>query len=209
MRMLRSALLVAGLACMATPVSAAPITIDFEALTEFTDVGALLAGATFTNATVLTAGTSLNDFDFPPQSGTNVVFDTAETMRIDFDTAVSSVSAYITYVAAVTFSAYDSSDNLITSVLSSFPANFVTSGVGAPNELIQLGSTSAISYVTLSASAFGGSFTLDDLTFDTIEGGGGDPNPPIPEPATVTLVLLGAAVAAGRQKLRARRQARA
>jgi len=203
MRMLRSAVLVAALASIATPAAAAPITIDFESLTEFTDVGSLLDGVTFTNAMVLTAGSSVNEFEFPPFSGTNVVYDTGSSLRIDFDEEVSSVSAYITYLVGVTFSAYDASDNLITSVQSAFSANFTTSGISTPNELIQLASASAISYVTLSGGSFGGSFVIDDLTFDTIEGG--DPNP-VPEPATVSLVLLGAAVAAGRQKLRARRQ---
>jgi len=205
MRMLRSAVLVAGLVVMATPVSAAPITVDFESLTEFTDVGALLDGATFTNAMVLTAGSSVNEFEFPPFSGSNVVYDTGSSIRIDFDEAVSSVSAYITYLVGVTFSAYDAGGGLVATAQSAFAANYLSSGLGSPNELIQVEFASGISYVTLSGAAFGGSFVLDDLTFDTIDGGG-DPNP-VPEPATVSLLLLGAAMAAGRQKLRARRQA--
>ena len=207
MRMLRSALLAAGLAFIATPVSAAPITIDFESLDEFTDVGGLLDGLTFTNAVVLTGGSSVNEFEFPPNSGVNVVYDGGPGMRIDFDAPVSSVSAYLTYLVAVTFSAYDSSDNLISSVGSAFAANFTSSGLGSPNELFQATSTSGISYITMTGGAFGGSFVLDDLTFEFAEGGGGGDPDPVPEPATVSLVLLGAAVAAGREKLRARRRA--
>lgn len=200
MGLVRNAVLVAALAFIATPVSAAPITLDFEDLVEFTDVADLLDGATFTNAMVLTAGSSVNEFEFPPTSGTNVVYDSASPMRIDFDDAVSSVSAYFTYLTTVTFSAYDAGGNLLDQAQSAFAANFTSSGIGSPNELIQVTSASAISYVTIVGAAFGGSFVLDDLTFNT------DPSP-VPEPATVSLVLLGVAVAAGRQKLRARRQA--
>lgn len=207
MRMLRSAVLVASLAFVATPVSAAPVTIDFESLTEFTDVGSLLADLTFTNAMVLTGGSSVNELEFPPNSGNNVIYDTGPGIRIDFDAPVSSVSAYLTYLVAVTFSAYDASDNLITSVGSAFSANYTSSGLGSPNELFQLTSATGISYVTLVGGDFGGSFVVDDLTYEVAENGGGDPDPnPVPEPATVSLMLLGAAVAAGRQKLRARRQ---
>src|SRR5438445_3289421 len=54
-------------------VQADSITLtDFEGLVDGTSVGSLIPGLVFTNATVLTAGISLNDFDFPPHSGKNV-----------------------------------------------------------------------------------------------------------------------------------------
>jgi hypothetical protein len=207
MRMLRSAVLVAALAFMATPVAAAPILIDFEALTEG-DTPGLLSGVTFDSAMVLTAGTSLNEIEFPPSSGTNVVFNLLSELRLDFTDAVSQVGGYFTYTGTLTLSAFDASNNLLGVASSLYSENYATSGNPA-NELLQIASTEAIAYVTIGSAAGPGSFVLDDLSFEVAEGGGGDPDPnnPVPEPATVTLMLLGAAVAAGRQKLRARPQA--
>jgi hypothetical protein len=209
MRMLRSALVAAVLAVMvttATPVAAAPILIDFEALTEG-DTPGLLSGVTLSDAMVLTAGSGLNEIDFPPVSGVNVVFNLLTELRLDFVDAVSNVGGYFTYVGALTLSAFDSSNNLLGVANSLHDVNYAGSGNPA-QELLQFTSTTAIAYVTIGSAIGPGTFVLDDLSFEVAEGGGGDPNPPVPEPATVSLVLLGAAVAAGRQKLRARRQAR-
>jgi hypothetical protein len=205
MRMLRSALLVAGLAVMATPVSAAPILIDFESLAEF-DTPGLLSGVTFNGAMVLTAGSSVNEIEFPPTSGVNLVYNLLSELRLDFVDAVSNVGGYFTYVGTLTLSAFDASNNLLGVASSLHAENYASSGNPA-QELLQFTSTEAIAYVTIGSAAGPGSFVLDDLSFEVAEGGG-DPNPPVPEPATVSLVLLGAAFAAGRQKLRARRQAR-
>ena len=57
---------------MATSLARATI-IDFEGLPSGTMLTNQLAGLTFTNSVVLTAGVSLNEFDFPPHSGTNVI----------------------------------------------------------------------------------------------------------------------------------------
>jgi hypothetical protein len=74
--------------------SAGPITIDFEGFTDSVSVGATIPGLTFTNATVLQAGVSLNEFEFPPVSGSNVTFDDGGPMRIDFARPVYSVSGH-------------------------------------------------------------------------------------------------------------------
>jgi hypothetical protein len=211
MRMLRSALLVFLLGVIATPAAAAPITIDFEDLLEFDDVGDHYTGVTFTGATVLTAGSSLNEFDTPPNSGFNAVIDSEPTgIRIDFDgNGVSLVRGNFTYAEQLTLTAYSGAVMLGTA-LSTTTNNLQTFG-GSANEAIQFqaGLDQAITHVIITAGELGQSFILDDLFAETIEGGGGgtDPNNPVPEPATVTLMLLGAAIAAGRQKLRARRQA--
>ncbi len=65
MRALTTVLLVSTCAHL----SAATLTFDFEALDDGTTLSAQLPGVTFANAVVLTAGLSLNEFDFPPASG--------------------------------------------------------------------------------------------------------------------------------------------
>lgn len=210
MRMLRSAILVLMTCLTASPVAAAPILIDFESLSEgqvdFTD-----SGAAFTGATILTAGTfSYNDIDFPPFSGVNLV-GAADPLRIAFDQGVSSVGGYFTYSTRLTMSAFSATGTLLSAATSRFDFNYRTNADQNPdNEFMGVSAlTEAIAYVTIAGFQGGELFAFDDLSFETIEGGGGiDPNP-VPEPATVTLMLLGAAVAAGRQKLRARRRAHA
>ncbi len=105
-------------------------------------------------------------------------------IRIDFDTPVASVSGYFTYVSALTLSAFDSGDNLLGFVSSAFGSNLALSGDlgSSPNEFLSL-ALANISYVIVTGDNFGGSFTLDDLTYD---GGGA-----VPEPGTVGLFLFG------------------
>jgi hypothetical protein len=66
------------------------LTIDFESLSDSEIVTTQYAGVgvTFSNATALTAGISLNEFDFPPNSGVNVVYDEGGPMTISFDIPV-------------------------------------------------------------------------------------------------------------------------
>src|SRR6185295_15415505 len=100
--LLRAMLLVCLLLASASRLSAAPILIDFEGIADLTSLDGLIPGLTFTNTTVLQSGAvggSLNEIDFPPQSGSNVVFDSGGVMRIDFAAPVDSFSAYFTYVA--------------------------------------------------------------------------------------------------------------
>jgi hypothetical protein len=52
--------------------SAGSITLDFEGFPDSTILSTQYSGLTFTNAIILTAGISLNEFEFPPHSGVNV-----------------------------------------------------------------------------------------------------------------------------------------
>jgi hypothetical protein len=153
------------LVCATTPAIAVPTTIDFEDLSDFSSVSDHYPGLSFSNAVVLTAGVSLNEFDFPPRSGTNVVFDSGGAISIIFSTPVTSVSGYFTYSAQLTLTAFDASNNLLDSATSAFASNFTGSG-NSPNELISLNSIGGIASVVFAGSQFGGSFTLDDLTFE-------------------------------------------
>ena len=64
-----------GLIATAPLLHAEPITINFERLLNGDVVTSQFPGLVFSNAMVLTAGIDLNEVEFPPHSGENVVFD--------------------------------------------------------------------------------------------------------------------------------------
>lgn len=105
-----------------------PVVLDFEGFTDSTAVTNQYAGLVFTNATVLTAGISLNEFEFPPHSGSNVVFDDGGPMSISFTSPVAGFSGYFTYTVPITITASDASNNLLGSVTSLFSSNLALSG---------------------------------------------------------------------------------
>src|SRR5687767_4543543 len=92
---------------------AGPITIDFEALADLSSVGTFYPGVTFSNATVLETGISLNESEYPPQSGTHVVFDDGDAVRIDFASSIFGVSGFFTYSTPITLTAFDTSNNVL------------------------------------------------------------------------------------------------
>lgn len=159
-------------------------TIDFETLTDSDPVTTQFSGLTFSNARVLTAGISLNELEFPPSSGANVVVDDGGPIRIDFASAVLSVSGRFTYLQSLTITAFDSLLNPVATSNSLFGSNLALSGdVGSSaNELLTLNHAGGISRVLMTGNVAGGSsFTLDDLTYTAAS---------VPEPST--LLLLGA-----------------
>ena len=85
---LRLAVLVALRLASPSAVFADVITIDFESLSEFAPVTTQFPGLTFLNATVLTAGSSLNEIELPPHSSQNVVVDDSGPMSLAFDSPV-------------------------------------------------------------------------------------------------------------------------
>lgn len=158
-------------------------TITFEAFGDSTIVTNEIPGLSFTNATVLSAGISLNEFDYPPVSGSNVLFDDGGPITIEFSTQAVSVGAYFTYMVPITFTAFDSANNELGSAISVFSENYVSSGNPA-NELLQLAFGSPISKITISGDPAGYSFVMDDLTYST-------GSTPVPEPGTLSLLALG------------------
>jgi len=164
------------------------VTIDFETLSDSEMVTTQYAGfgVTFTNATALTAGISLNEFEFPPNSGVNVVFDDGGEMNLTFSTPMANVGAYFTYLAPLTLSFFDSSNNLEGTVTSAFSSNLALSGDpgSSPNEFLNFSWASGISSVVISGDPAGGSFTMDDLTAAPL-------SVPIPEPGTMLLLGSG------------------
>jgi hypothetical protein len=173
-------------------VSLAPLTwagtvtvIDFEGLIEGTSVTNQYSGMTFSNSTVLTAGSSLNEIDYPPESGTNVIFDDGGPISMTFSTPVLGVGAYLNYTQSIELQAFDSADNLLGSASTLYSTNLVSTGDpgSSPDEFLELSFASAISKVTFTGDPAGGTFTLDDLTITAAE------SSQIPEPSTLALLL--------------------
>jgi hypothetical protein len=170
---------------------ASPIVLDFETFSDTDVLTTQVPGLTFTNAEVLTAGISVNEFEFPPASGVNVITDFGGPIRIDFDSPLAAFSGLFTYAIPLTLEAFDNTDNLLGSVFSAYSSNLGFSGdVGStPNELLQV-AFGNISYVIISGNLGGGSFTADDLVITpTI----------VPEPNVLALTLVGGLVALKRR----------
>lgn len=171
------------------PAAAAPIVIDFEGLADLEVVTSQIAGLTFQHATALTAGVSLNELEFPTESGQAVVSDDGGPMSVTFGSPVYSVGGFFTYLEPLTLDAYDGSGGLLGSVSAAFLNNLALSGDAgsSPNELLEFGSATPIASIVLTGDPLGGSFVLDNLTFD--------PTPAsVPEPDSLTLVGAGALV---------------
>jgi len=156
-------------------------TIDFETFTDGDTVNTQFSGVTFGGDPVaLTAGLSLNEFDFPPASGFNVIFDANGPITVTFTGSVTDVSAYLTYTAASTLQIFDSSNNLVGTYNS-----LSISNVGS-NELFSVSYAGGIDHAVFSGDPAGGSFTLDDLSFSA------GTVPSVPEPASLLLLATGA-----------------
>ena len=140
--------------------------LDFEGFGDSTLLTSQILGANFTNAIVLTSGVSLNEFEFPPHSGINVISDNGGPISISFPSPVQFVSGYFTYNAAVTMKAFDAGNNPVAAATSLFANNEALSGLpgSAPNELISVAFAGGISTVTITGAPGGGSFALDDVT---------------------------------------------
>ena len=161
--------------------------VDFESFADGDSLTNQVLGMTFSNATVLSAGISLNEFEFPPHSGSNVVVDTGGTLVIDFSAPVDAVGGYFTYASQLTFSAYDMGFNLISSSLSAFSQNYVSSG-NLSNEFWGVSGLGGISRIVIAGDPAGYSFVLDDLTITQTPVVSS-----VPEPETWLMLLVGLA----------------
>jgi hypothetical protein len=179
-----------GIAAVAVVASAKCETIDFEHIADGSAVAGHYTGIEFQNATVLSAGISLNEIDFPPHSGVNVATDDSGPVRIIFNNPISSFSGYFTYTTPINVEGFDAEGVEVASVKSQFDANYRSTGQ-APNELLTLSSAFGITSVTLSGDPLGGSFVFDDVSFQS-----SDVTPPpttvTPEPSS--LILVGSSI---------------
>jgi hypothetical protein len=186
--------------------SAHATTIDFEGLADGTSVGSfyLSNGVTFTNATVITAGVSLNEIEFPPYSGQNVATDVGGPITLNFSSPIVSFSGYFTYATQLLVDGFDSSNSEVASATSALTANFTSSG-NPPNELLQLAFAGGFDSVTITGDPAGGSFVMDDISFETTGQTPPPPPPPppgIPEPASIWLLGSGFVAAIGAMRFR-------
>jgi hypothetical protein len=193
----RPALLIFGTVLLFNCKALRADRITFEGLADGTPVTTQFAGLLFSNATALTAGISLNEFEFPPRSGSNVVFDDNGPITVDFSSPVVSFGGYFTYAESLTIQAFDTSLNPLASVLSPFSSNDAIFGdVGSsPNEFLSVGFASGISRVTITGDALGSSFAIDDLTYTPLSGA---PSA-VPEPSSLlilasTVLLIGSRI---------------
>jgi hypothetical protein len=184
-----------ALGVAATPVPAE--TIGFEGFSDSTILTTQYPGLTFTNAIILTSGISLNEFNFPAHSGVNVVSDNNGPMMIDFSAPITSFSGYFTYLEPLTLDGFNASDTEVATAASAFSNNLACLAGppcpgdpgSSPNEFIELGFAGGISSVTITGDPLGGSFTMDDMTY----------NSAVPEPgsfpsvitASATLLIIG------------------
>jgi hypothetical protein len=192
MAMTRWAIIAGGLgpvALLSAP-AAATTTIDFDGLSDGTAVTTQYSGVTFSGAAVATAGITLNEFDFPPKSGLNVVLNQTTNLQVDFSTAAQSVSGFVTGTDVVTLSAFDGA-TLLGSIATTGP-NFVSSG-NAPNQFLSLSFANITSVRFSGPGAF--SFTLDDLSYSPASGA-------VPEPASWAMMVGGLLVAGAAMRRR-------
>ncbi len=179
------------------------MVLDFEGFPDSTSLTTQYPGITFSNATVISAGITLNEFELPPHSGTNVVFDDGGPMTISFASPVLSFGGFFTYYEPLTLQAFDASNTLVASATSAFSINVgcdpgpscLGDTGSSPNEFLQVGFPSGISSVTITGDPAGTSFVLDDATITTAAAS-------VPEPSSIILFLsvLGGLALAARKR---------
>jgi hypothetical protein len=138
-------------------------TIGFEDLPEETVVSNQYAvtGVIFSGSPqVLTAGSFLNEIDFPPHSGVNVIADLGGPITLTFTpNTVPSFSAWFTYTTQLTLQTFTSGGTILQTLMSAS-----TSNLGS-NELVGFNSPLGdIGSVLITGDSGGGSFTMDDVT---------------------------------------------
>jgi hypothetical protein len=210
MRPFRIAPLVVAACLAAAPATAAPVLIEinFDSLLEGDLVTAQFDGVTFSGATVITSGAiggGLNETDYPPHSDFNVVFNSDSEIQATFGpTGATHVGAFITYSEPVTMTAFNGSLVLgsVTSLFTSNVGGILGDPGSTPNEEFLFTSPTPITHVTF-ANLLGSPFVLDDFSAVLVDAD----QTPVPEPATASLVALGAALLIRKRKTRAARRA--
>jgi len=159
-------------------------TINFEGNVDGTTINTTYTslGVIFQDARIVTAGYSLNETEFPPNSGIQAVLDVGGPIEMMFSTPVTAFSAFFTYNQSLTLLGYDSLKNLVASANSVFDQNFISSG-NSPNELTSLNAPGGITFVLITGSPTGNSFVMDDMSF------GNGQVVSVPEPSSSALLL--------------------
>jgi len=163
--------------CLALICNGAAATpIDFEAFTDLFPLTNEISGFDFSGGTVLTAGVSLNEIDYPPSSGTNVLAAFSGSLTVTAVTPFNQFAANFTFDEPLNFSGFDDLGNLLFSFDSSIAYNL--------GSYTQIGySEPGIASLVITSQS-GDPFTMDDLSVATV-----------PEPSTLGLIPLGALAA--------------
>lgn len=157
-------------------LAAVVVSLDFEGLPDdyYADSGAQNLGLAYSalpggpvfgpDATLLGVGRGLNDSNYPPSSGSTVLYTAFESfIRVDFTTSpASAVSTYVRSGTDIFLSAFDAADNLLgmdsgtPNTAPDFPAAWLSFDAG----------TFDISYVIIDGAP--DFFVLDDFTYAVI-----------------------------------------
>jgi hypothetical protein len=186
-RLVRQACLMVTGVFVIAGAEASQTLVNFDFLSDGEVVANQISGLVFTNAMVAAAGQSLNEFEFPPRSASNVVFDHRGAISIAFSKPILDFSAYFTYAEPIRLEAYGFGGILLGEVVSdpAFMSNLALSGSpgSSPNSLLSIASSSPIWRVDISGSVLGSSYTMDDVVYL-----------PVPEPDTYAMLLAGLAI---------------
>jgi hypothetical protein len=180
-------------------------TIDFETfpdstpILDSTSITNQFPGLTFSNTTVISAGISLNEFELPPRSGTNVAFDDGGPISITFAAPITNFSGYFSYYVPLTIDAFNAANTQVATATSAFSINVgcdpgpicLGAAGSSPGEFLKVNYGAGISEVTITGDPAGGSFVMDDITYTTPS-----TTSAVPEPATWSLIVAGCAVLA-------------
>ena len=112
------------------------VVLDFEGLAEGSSVGTAYKtahGVSFSGATILVAGGSLNS-PYIPRSGANVVYDQTGAIEATFDKPVRKAGGYITGNRAITMTCYKQ-DGSVVGAAGTPGANYNGAGTGLPLNL--------------------------------------------------------------------------
>jgi hypothetical protein len=174
------------IALVATALPAHALFIDFEslALDEVVESQFAADQVVFDNAIIVVAGISLNEFDFPPASGSNVITGLDPgALGVSFLQPAQHVRVQLTTAELVAVRYYDASSALLGEIL-------VAANLGG-NTLVDFAASSPLISEIAIASVLGGnafSLTADDLEV-SFEGA-------IPEPSGFVAMACGFAVLA-------------
>lgn len=178
------------MAAFASPVRAALIDFESLALDEFVTNQFAAEGVLFGNAINLVAGITLNEIDFPPSSGTNVIAGLdLGALSATIPLGASHVSMQMTTALNASVRFFDSLDALLGEIL-------VTPNLGGQT-LVSFDSLSPIATVSIGDQATGSAFflTVDDFEFVTSA---------VPEPSMLVLMIWGLLPVAAARVLRRR-----
>lgn len=180
-RVLRNAGIGLGLAGALGAAQAA--LVNFEGFGDNFTLTNEVVGVQFNGGTVLTAGIGLNELDFPPHSGDNVLAGLSGGLTLSFDTPQTSFSGWFTHGNTLNFLGLDALNNVILSASTADVSN-----LGDFDQYAFLGLNLKALIIT---SIDGSSFVLDDLFFGANA---------VPEAPGWSLAALGLALLAASQR---------